>query len=84
MNILNGMNKSEAMKATETSYEIIVETKSGAQYIIGRDNLETYDDFLYGYRINASMSARFKRGRGAQNGDVRWFYLKNVKLIGPA
>lgn len=64
---------------------MIIETKSGARYEVAADTIEAYtqdgDGYVYGTRINAKPNARFKRGRGAQNGDIRWFHMKNVKLI---
>jgi len=76
------MNLSEAIAALEDDPKgIEVVTKSGAQYSIDRDVLLVGEDFVYGWRTNAAPSNRFKRGRGAENGDVRWFFLKNVNLL---
>ena len=62
--------------------EILVETKSGAQYLVAQDTIDIAEDgFVYGYRVNALPRNRFKRGRGAQNGDIKWFSLHNVKVI---
>ncbi len=78
------MKISEALTASDGT-GITVETKAGSQYavdqavLIDRDRFD--DDYVYGWRLNALPTNRFKRGRGAANGDVRWFHLKNVKLI---
>ena len=77
------MNLADALEATK-NWEAIVETKSGARYSMNRDVLSYVDDdndYVYGVRVNASPACRFRRGRGAQNGDIRWFHLKSVKLI---
>jgi hypothetical protein len=44
-----------------------------------------YDDgdYIYGSRTNAAPRTRFRRGRGAEDGDIRWFYLKNLTLVTP-
>jgi hypothetical protein len=76
------MKLAEALEATETG-AMIVGTKTGAEYAVYRDTLETFEDFIYGHRTNAEPAARFRRGRGAENGDIRWFYLKNVTLVTP-
>jgi hypothetical protein len=73
----------EAKEATQNG-PVIVETKSGAQYRIYNNQVCARDDdddgYIYGERVNAAPRSRFKRGRGAENGDTRWFYLKSVKL----
>lgn len=76
------MKLSQAIAALDDNH-ITVETKGGAQYRVDADVLTSRDegDYVYGFRINAKLSSRFTRGRGAQNGDVRWFDLANVKLI---
>ena len=58
---------------------IYVETRSGAQYHVPADVLECAEDgFVYGYRLNGSKGGPFSR---ATQNDVRWFYLRNVKVI---
>lgn len=81
------INETRIAMESANLHNVIVETKSGARYMVNYDQIhpdyidENDDGFVYGTRINASLASRFKRGRGAMDGDVRWFYLKNVKII---
>jgi hypothetical protein len=74
-----------ALEATDKTGNMLVTTKSGAEYIVSRDMVTYYDDgaYIYGSRTNAAPRNRFRRGRGAENGDIRWFYLKNLTLVTP-
>ena len=59
---------------------ITVRTRSGAEYSVAYDTIEEYGEegYVYGYRTNGSIGPFVKR---RTNGDVRWFDLKNVKLV---
>ena len=78
------MNINEALEATSETRNMIAVTKSGAEYLVNRDIIETAESgYVYGERMNADPLCRFRRGRGAQNGDIRWFYLKSLTLVTP-
>jgi hypothetical protein len=54
---------------------IIVVSRSGVQYCVNRDIVETCeDDFVYGYFINRN----FRR-----KGTFRWFSLRNMRFVSP-
>lgn len=68
-----------ALNYNEKCPEIIVQTRSGAQYAVAWDILEESDDgYVYGYRVNGRCGPI---GRGEMNGAIRWFDLKNVTLV---
>ena len=70
----------EALNYDDKCPEITVETKSGAQYNVAWDTIESYGEegYVYGYRINGR---RGPVGRGEMNGAIRWFDLNNVNLV---
>ena len=76
------MNKAEAIAALnyeDQCPEIIVQTRSGAQYAVAYDILEAQDnDYVYGYRVNGQAGPFRKK---QLNGTIRWFCLKNVTLV---
>jgi len=63
---------------------IRVVTRSGCEYAVSLDVIEVgtdqfYQDdgFIYGTRINGVRGGPFQRGT---QGELRWFWLRNVSL----
>ncbi len=75
----------EATAAAAASGNMIVQTRTGCQYRVYADTIENADDpltrgYVYGERVNAPRLGPFSRGTGG-NGEIRWFNLKNVRLV---
>ena len=77
------MNRAEAIAALnyeDQCPEIVVQTRSGAQYAVAWDTLECNENgYVYGYRVNSPGNGPFKREQN--DGTIRWFDLKNVTLV---
>ncbi len=78
------MNTFEAKEATADTGNMIVQTKTGGQYRVYRDTVECYENggktYVYGERINAPRRMG-PFNRKAANGTIKWFLLKNVRLV---
>jgi len=78
------MNRAEAIAALDYSAmcpEIVVQTRSGAQYAVAYDIIEQQENgYVYGYRVNGPIR-RGPFSKQQANGTVRWFDLKNVTLV---
>ena len=77
------MKRTEAIAALDSNREVKVRTRSGAEYNVAWDILESDDaeyGYVYGYRTNGSIRPTpFKKK--AVNGAIRWFDLKHVQLV---
>lgn len=73
------MTQDEAIAALGDGNTITVQTRSGSQYIVERDVLECFNEgFVYGFRSNGTRGGPFHRRTQDQ---LRWFYLKNVRIV---
>ena len=81
------MTPLEAKQAFGDKTCIRVRTRSGAEYDVDRDVVESWTDswtdpnsYIYGFRSNGRIHHRYRRRIDTRN-QLKYFYLKHVTLV---